>query len=174
MGERKARVRACSVALFAVACVLAIGGCAGSGSPQPSPVAGADCVPTDQDAYVWRPARLQLVQPCLRVEGVVRELGAGEADGDVHVNVELDAQYRSVLAPGNDFVDGNLVVEAVCQSAPAHVEALRVCASDPNPYSDPFPKVGEHIWLEGRNVLDLWHHAWAELHPLYRWGPVTP
>jgi hypothetical protein len=28
--------------------------------------------------------------------------------------------------------------------------------------------------MEGRYILDSQHHAWAELHPLYRWGPINP
>jgi hypothetical protein len=132
------------------------------------------CTPTDQDNYVWRPARLQLVQPCVRAVGTVVELGSAEADGDAHIALQLDATYQELLTAGNKFVEGYLVIEAVCEFTPPLIEALRTCAADPDPYHDAFPHVGDHIWVEGRYVLDLGHHAWAELHPLYRWGPATP
>ena len=132
------------------------------------------CTPTDQDQYVWRPARLQFLQSCVRVTGTVMELSDAEADGDIHINIRLDAPYQALLTDGNQHADGDLIVEAICQYVPPLIEALRLCASDPNPYPGPFPHVGDHIWVEGRYVLDLWHHSWAELHPLYRWELINP
>ena len=156
---------------LSLATLLLVGACA------PSPLAGASatlppgaatCAPGDQDAYVYRPARLPVLAPCIRVVGTV-EASSVEADGDVHLNVRLDEAYRGVLRPGNDFEDGDLIVEPVCQIAPPQADAIRVCASDPAPL-DRVPKVGDHVWLEGRYVIDVQHHDWAELHPLYRWG----
>ncbi len=68
---------------------------------------------------------------------------------------------------------GYLQVEVVCQNIPPAIEAIRVCASDPDPFLGPFPHIGDHIWVEGRYVLDLGHSVWAELHPLYRWGLIN-
>jgi hypothetical protein len=130
------------------------------------------CTPTDQDHFVYRPARLQTLAPCIRVIGTVMGTST-EADGDIHINVRLDDLYRIVLRPGNDFEDGDLIVEPVCQVAPPQADAIRICASDAAPL-DRTPQVGDHVWLEGRYVLDLQHHIWAELHPLYRWGVAGP
>jgi hypothetical protein len=102
------------------------------------------------------------------------ELSAAEPDGDIHIQLQVDAPYQSLLTPGNEFVEGNLIIEAICQYVPPMIEALRICASDPDPFLGPFPNVGDHIWVEGRYVLDLGHNSQAELHPLYRWGKVTP
>jgi len=131
------------------------------------------CDPTDQDRYVYRPARLQAVLPCVRVAGTI-VASSTEADGDVHLDVRLDDAYVGFLNAGNLQEGGNLVVEPVCRFAPMQAEAIRVCASDPDPLTGALPGVGEHVWLEGRYALDLQHHAWAELHPLYRWGRVEP
>lgn len=130
------------------------------------------CRPSDQDPYTYRPARLRPLLPCIRVVGTVvsSEL---EQDGDAHINVRLDDAYRGVLVPGNDAEDGNLIVEPVCQFPPLQADAIRVCAADAAPLLS-VPAVGDHVWLEGRYVLDLQHHSWAELHPLYRWGHLTP
>jgi hypothetical protein len=156
---------------LSLATVLIVGACAPSpltGASATPPSGVATCVPGDQDAYVYRPARLSVLAPCIRLVGTV-EASSVETDGDVHLNVRLDEAYRGVLRPGNDFEDGDLIVEPVCQIAPPQADAIRVCASDPAPL-DRVPKVGDHVWLEGRYVIDVQHHDWAELHPLYRWG----
>ena len=139
----------------------------------PAGSAGTICDPTDQAQYVYRPARLQVVELCVRVTGTVVASSA-EADGDVHLEVRLDAPYRGLLTSGNQFEDGDLIVEPVCHVPPLQADAIRVCASDPDPLDGALPGVGEHVWMEGRYILDLQHHAWAELHPLYRWGTVNP
>jgi hypothetical protein len=90
----------------------------------------------------------------------------------VHINVRLDAAYVGLLNEGNQFENGELVVEPVCQIPPPQADAIRVCAADPDPLAGLLPRVGDHVWMEGRQVLDLQHHAWMELHPLYRWGLV--
>ncbi|TMF58668.1 MAG: hypothetical protein E6I19_01420 [Chloroflexi bacterium] len=69
---------------------------------------------------------------------------SAEADGDVHLQIRLDPPYQGVLRPGN-----------------------------PDPLLGGLPGVGEHVWMEGRYILDSQHHAWAELHPLYRWGAIN-
>lgn len=161
-----------SVRPFAVALlVLACGGCAGPAAG-PATTPPTTCVPTDQDQYVYRPARLQVVAPCIRVIGTVEAMSL-ESDGDVHINVRLDAPYVGLLNGGNVFEDGDLIVEPVCQIAPPQADAIRICAADPHPLAGPLPRVGDHVWMEGRQILDLQHHAWVELHPLYRWG-VAP
>ena len=158
--------------LLLVLVLLAASACGTStAKPQASAPANAQpCAPGDQDPHVYRPARLQAIAPCLRVIGTVVSSSV-ETDGDIHLNVRLDDAYRGLLVAGNDFEDGTLVVEPVCQIPPLAADAIRVCAADRAPI-DP-PGVGQHVWLEGRYVLDLQHHAWAELHPLYRWG-VAP
>jgi hypothetical protein len=159
--------------LLLVLVLLAASACGASVTkPQASAPADAQpCAPGDQDPHVYRPARLQLVAPCLRVIGTVVSSSV-ETDGDFHLNVRLDDAYRGLLVAGNGFEDGNLVVEPVCQIPPLAADAIRVCAADRAPLSPP-PAVGQRVWIEGRYVLDLQHHAWAELHPLYRWG-VAP
>ncbi len=150
----------------------------GSSIPIDSSVIGLNqpaCIPTDQDRYVWRASRLQFVQTCIRASGTVIQVAAGGgADGDVHIDLRVDPPYEGLVNGGNQKNEGYLMVEAVCQIPPPMMEALRICASDPDPYVGPFPKVGDHVWMEGRYVLDLQHYSWAELHPLYRWGRIVP
>jgi hypothetical protein len=97
-----------------------------------------------------------------------------ETDGDSHMTLRLDASDQALLTPGNQEEGGYLVVEPICLFPALQAEAIRTCASDPGPYHELMPRIGDHVWMEGRYVLDLQHHAWAELHPLYRWGPINP
>ena len=46
------------------------------------------CAPTDQDRYVYNPARLQVVTACLQVTGTVAAIRM-EADGDLHLLIRL-------------------------------------------------------------------------------------
>ncbi|MDP9250660.1 MAG: hypothetical protein M3O78_04755 [Chloroflexota bacterium] len=143
-----------------------------SPSALPSPV---PCAPTDQDQYVYNPARLQVIAGCLRLTGVVAEIRT-EADGDLHILLDLDAPFAHLLTPANQGVErGDMVVEPVCVRSVSQTDAVEACASDPDPMTA-LPQAGAHVWMEGRYVLDLEHDSWAELHPLYRWGlqPAQP
>jgi hypothetical protein len=170
-----------SVAL-ALVCLLSVG-CGSRALDQPTtttapgsgPAANVEpsCTPTDQAQFVYRPARLQPLTACVHVTGTV-VASSNEGDGDVHIQVRLDAPSAGLLRPGNQYEDGTLIVEPVCQFPPMQADAIRVCASDPDPLMGGLPGIGEHVWMEGRYILDLQHYAWAELHPLYRWGTETP
>jgi hypothetical protein len=128
------------------------------------------CVPTDQDRYVYNPARLQVVTACLQVTGRVAALRT-EADGDLHILIALDAAYAHLLRPANKGEElGDLVVEPVCVRSVSQADAISTCAADGDPIGSLPASVGAHIWLQGRYVFDLQHGGWAELHPLYRWG----
>jgi hypothetical protein len=160
--------RALVVALVATACAAQTASPASTSLPS----GVQTCTAGEQDAYTYRPARLQILAACVRASGTVVELST-ETDGDLHLNLRLDSPYRALLTPGNDFVDGYLIIEAVCQIPPLAADAVRVCAADPTPLVG-IPNVGDHVSMEGRYVLDLQHHSWAELHPLYRWQRLAP
>ncbi len=137
--------------------------------PAPPPAA---CVSTDQDRYVYGPARLAVQATCLRITGTVQAV-RHESDGDFHILIAVDAPYRHLLTPANQGEElGDLVVEPICVHTVTQADAIAICASDPDPLRPPFPSVGERVWMEGRYVFDLDHGGWAELHPLYRWGPA--
>jgi hypothetical protein len=169
--------RECSLALI----LLSGAGCANRTSVPVASDAGAAtglpvtaiCAPGNQDAYVYRPARLRTLAPCVRARGTIVKRSM-EADGDIHLRLRLDAPDRGVLNAGSAEQGGNLVVEPVCQFPPMQADAIRICASDPDPFPGPLPSVGDHVWIEGRYVVEVQHDAWTELHPLYRWGVIAP
>jgi hypothetical protein len=137
------------------------------------PVPPAQCRPSDQDRYVYHPARLHVLQSCIRVAGVVTVSRVGNDDGDVKLQVRLDPPYQALLQPANRLEQGDLVVELVCVSLPLQPDALDACVGDGHPLTL-LPTPGQHVWMEGRYVLAGEHGDWAELHPLYRWGGDTP
>ena len=134
-------------------------------TPKPVP-----CQPTDQDSDVYNPDRLQVAAACIYVTGTIGAVRR-EADGDLHLLLNLDPAYTHYLTPANQGEElGDLVIEPVCVKSVTQVDAESTCAADPDPMSAPFPVVGERVWMEGRYVFDLQHGGWAELHPLYRWS----
>ena len=129
------------------------------------------CQPTDQDSYVYHPSRLTVMAPCIRVSGTIAAIRK-EADGDRHILVALDPQYAYLLTPANANELGDLVIEPVCVGSVTQTDAIGVCGSDHDPLDISGLTIGAHLWLEGRYVLDTSHGGWAELHPLYRYGPA--
>jgi hypothetical protein len=74
-----------------------------------------------------------------------------EQDGDLHIDVRLDAAYRGLLAPANySKQHGDLVVEFMARDG-GHL---------------PKPSVGDRISLAGAWVDDT-QHSWNELHPVW-------
>jgi hypothetical protein len=131
------------------------------------------CQPTDQDQYIYNPDRLKVQLPCLRVSGTV-DFVRTEADGDFHLGLKLDPQYAQYVNSCNSTCvngaeHGDLVIEPVCANRVTQADAVAVCSKDPDPLKS-VPSVGQHVWMEGRYVLDMDHGGWAELHSLYRWG----
>lgn len=140
----------------------------GSVSPQ-----AAQCDPADQDAFVYSPDRLEVLSPCIRVSGVVRNIISNPFDGDLVMGLELDPPFEGYLTAANRAsLGGTLHVEVICHGEPLIINprARSACSQNPDPLRGPLPAVGAHVWMEGRWVLDHSHGGWAELHPLYRWS----
>lgn len=108
---------------------------------------------------VYHPDRLVVRDPCRRVTGTVDDV-RDEEDGDIHVLVAVDKQYRAMLMANNRSEQGgDLVVEFM-----------------PRDYGHlPRPVAGDRIALVGAYVDDT-EHNWAELHPVWavslNGGPV--
>ena len=160
------------LALFLLTACSTIPTPVSSPSVAPSASSGA-CQPTDQDMYVYNPNRLQVQAACLYVSGTV-DFVRIEADGDYHIGLKLDPQYANLVNSCNSTClngaeHGDLVIEPVCANpSVTQADAVSTCASDPDPLRN-IPSVGQHVWMEGRYVLDQ-DHGWEELHPLYRWA----
>jgi hypothetical protein len=146
-----------------------------SASSSPGATVGASpsataCLPTDQDADVYHPARLVVITACIRVTGTVYSMKT-EADGDLHIRLTVDPPYANLVNTVNVSGQlGKLVIEPVCEKPVTQADAIATCKADKDPLVITGLKVGAHVWMEGRYVTDSQHGGWAELHPLYRWG----
>jgi hypothetical protein len=108
---------------------------------------------------------------CIHVTGVVQFAGEHQPDGDLTFDVKLDAPYRHITNESARIIRrGAIHVEVVCTELSG--AGADPCANDSHPLQGPFPALGQHVWLEGRLVLDASHGYYTELHPLYRWGPL--
>jgi hypothetical protein len=91
-----------------------------------------------------------VLSACKHAAGTVT-LVRHEPDGDLHIDVLLDAAYRGLLAPANySKQHGDLVVEFMARDG-GHL---------------PEPRVGDRISLTGAWVDDT-QHSWNELHPVW-------
>ncbi len=137
------------------------------------PLRAANCVPNDQDAYVYSPERLLTLSLCLRVTGVVMNLESDANDGDAFFDLNVDPPYGDLLnAMNSRNTGGYFHLEIPCYANPTDFIPAQVCPIDPDPYRGALPKIGQRIWAEGRWVWDLNHGGHAELHPLYRWSEI--
>jgi hypothetical protein len=158
------RVRAIVIFLF-------VGGCALLGYRLSHPPQGSQDVESPQTVapqcdpslweYVYNPARLQVLNPCISVTGTVDEV-RNEADGDFHIRFRLDQEFESLLNAKNISSQfGDLVLEPICQGRVTQADAVEPC----KPYGGPYfqPQIGQRYLVWGAYVYDA-HHGWNELH----------
>jgi hypothetical protein len=141
--------------LLAPAIALALLAQAGSAAPSTGARAASVC-PSAADVLkgVYHPQRLVVLSPCKKAAGVVMHVKheGGAGDGDLHIQLKLDAAYASLKNATNDADQGgNLVVEFMPRDG-GHL---------------PRPLVGQHLVLRGAWVLDT-QHGWREIHPVWR------
>lgn len=119
--------------------------------------------------FVYHPARLQVLNPCLSVTGIVDEVRQ-EPDGDFHIRFRLDPQFASLLNQMNiSSQQGDLVLEPICQGKVTQADAVQPCSG----YAGPFfqPRVGQRYLVRGAHVNDS-VHGWNELHPVTSMQPI--
>ena len=114
--------------------------------PPPSP----HCRSGSPLVGVYHPERLKLKSRCRVATGTVEKVKAEVYDGDIHLQLRLDAGQSKLLSSGNDRVGGTLVVEIIPW------DRARVFV----------PKVGQRIQVVGPSVDDT-AHGWREIHPAW-------
>src|ERR1035437_5396274 len=69
--------------------------------------------------YVYNPERLEIINKCKTVTGVIEESSPDE-DGDQHMLLKLDKGQEDLLTKRNTKKkEGDLVIEAVCANNPS-------------------------------------------------------
>ena len=114
---------------------------------------------------VYNPERLEVLDQCRDVTGVIEELDQNE-DGDTHMLLKLDVGQELPLSKKNvKKKNGDLVVEVVCANPVTDKKAKAACAGYTNQVT--IPKVGDRVKVTGSYVNDS-HNEWNEIHPVSR------
>jgi len=116
--------------------------------------------------------RLQIINPCLTVTGTVMNARA-EADGDWHIQLDLDSEYSSLLNQANlEKQHGYLVLEPMCSNHVSQTDTLEEGVCD-DFSQDIFATnlVGHRVAATGAYVTDR-QHGWTELHPVTSIVPI--
>jgi len=156
---------------------------------------------------VYFPARLHdrdggvTQDDCGTIRGKVMQTHV-EADGDLHIKVQLDPQYQHYLAPGNQYqtvpercrfqsrggkncAENLLVLEIIPQHCHGRYPYNHNCADRGDFENPPAPSTGDYIDATGYAVRDFdkLHRlegypkaadGWAELHPVTGLRVITP
>jgi hypothetical protein len=115
--------------------------------------------------------RLKVIQDCITVSGTIKAARV-EADGDFHVTVDLDPQFKNLLnAKNTSDQHGFLVVEPICENPVTQADTLKekVCSG----FSQSIfatTMVGKHVLVTGAYVTDM-EHGWNEIHPVTSIAP---
>lgn len=113
--------------------------------------------------YVYNPDRLEVLEKCKTVTGVIEESNADE-DGDQHMLLKLDDGQDDLLTKKNrKKKDGDLVIEAVCANKVSLEKVGNTCDGYTNNIQ--IPNIGQHVKVTGSLVIDS-HNGWAEIHPI--------
>jgi len=115
--------------------------------------------PTAQD-------RLKVIQPCLTVTGVISS-AEPETDGDYHIRLAVDDQFKTLLNDKNTSKEGgHLVVEPICEAPVTQTDAVQegVCKNFKQTVFS-LTMVGKHVSVTGAYVTDI-EHGWNEIHPV--------
>ena len=113
--------------------------------------------------YVYNPDRLEVIDKCKTVTGVIEESSADE-DGDQHMLLKLDDGQEDLLTKKNiKKKQGDLVIEAVCANKTTLPKVGNTCNGYINKIQ--IPKLGDHVKVTGSLVIDS-HNGWEEIHPI--------
>lgn len=122
---------------------------------------------SDCDTTLWKnvynPDRLEVIDKCKTVTGMIEESSADE-DGDQHMLLKLDNGQEDILTKKNrKKKQGDLVIEAVCANKTTLKKVGNTCEGYINKIQ--IPKLGDHVKVTGSLVIDT-HNGWAEIHPI--------
>ena len=113
--------------------------------------------------YVYNRNRLEVIDKCKTVTGVIEESSADE-DGDQHMLLKLDNGQEDLLTKKNiKKKQGDLVIEAVCANKTTLPKVGNTCNGYINKIQ--IPKIGDHVKVTGSLVIDS-HNGCEEIHPI--------
>ena len=118
---------------------------------------------------VWGPDRLEIIEPCITVIGVITDVRP-ILDGDLHIRLRPDPPFEGLLNDANRTLQhGHLVLEPKCRWWPWRRNSTGSCKNYGFPLQ--IPKTGTRVRVTGIYVFDR-DHGWNELHPIFRLDPI--
>jgi hypothetical protein len=109
--------------------------------------------------------RLQIINPCITVTGTIVD-ARPEADGDWHIQLDLDSEYRSLLNEKNlERQHGCLILEPMCSNRVSQRDTIEEGVCDGFSQDFTTDAIGHRVTATGAYVLDR-QHGWTELHPV--------
>jgi len=109
--------------------------------------------------------RLKPIAACKTVTGTLHFV-TYEADGDAHLRLDLDPQFKNLLNAGNADEDNMLVVEDMCDRTPTQEDTVKegVCNNwHQGLYKESMDN--KKVTVTGAYVEDE-EHRWMEIHPV--------
>jgi hypothetical protein len=139
-------------------------------SNKPPPVTNTNC-----DSRLWEHVyhkyRLDVIEECKTVSGTIERIKP-EDDGDLHIQLKLDAGQENLLNDKNYQVQhGNLIIEPICVERVTQADARGPCSDYINNVK--IPRIGEHVKVTGSYVNDK-EHGWNEIHPVTAIEIINP
>jgi hypothetical protein len=111
--------------------------------------------------------RLNVIKACITVTGTVMS-APSEADGDYHIRIKLDTEFKSLLnAKNKSGQHGFLVAEPMCEVKPKQQDTLDegVCKGFNQTIFKRKTTLGKRVQITGAYVQDR-EHGWREIHPV--------
>lgn len=117
------------------------------------------------EKYFWERVhsadRLKIIEMEVCVTGVVKEIKSC-VDGDYHIRLKLDDEYKWMINRKNIKKEGgNMVLEIVCGKR----SLFSICRGYENGIR--LPSIGSRIRVWGSYVLDR-RHGHMEIHPVFK------
>jgi hypothetical protein len=113
--------------------------------------------------HVYDPSRLEIIDSCISVTGIIKESKA-EDDGDQHLLLLLDTGQDELLTKKNyKKKSDDLVLELVCANHIKDKKAKKACKGFKNNVQ--VPPLETHVKVTGTYVIDS-NNGWAEIHPV--------
>src|SRR5579864_6655247 len=117
--------------------------------------------PTAQD-------RLQVIDPCKTVTGTLHFV-RNEADGDAHLRLDVDPEFKSLLNDASQNEDNMLVVEVMCVKSPKQKDTKHegVCSHHWKQTLYNKKLNNQRVQVTGAYIVDQEDlHGWTEIHPV--------
>ena len=123
---------------------------------------------------VYKPQRLQKLQPsCITVTGTIGK-SQTEKDGNFYVQLKLDPKpvFKKLLNDRNRKAqNGNLILRPVCVNKVTRPDAVAACKNFTPKLR--IPDEGTRVMVTGTYVQDnARNHGWREIHPVTSILPI--